>query len=1425
MRIFQNIVSTLIVAYFLVGSSFAVSSEVIPDFYTDRSLSSFDEKGSRLTEHVDPFTGNLFVEFQSIRIPGSGGLDIVLRHFYTNHQNGNGEQPKMSVGGVGWNIHFGRVLSKREDMCISIPTTPSKYPVIETSDGKRQILYPATNNSFEFITTDRWRVECISSSGGFLVYSPDGIRYTMDMKNTDSIEGVHSWYTTSIKDRNNNELTIQYTGSDRQFRITKIRSSDFREVNFAYLGTNGGILRLSSISASNRTWRFIYGEFSNSLGNYYLREIAPPTGNHWYFSYIDSANVQAKGNFSLMKITTPYGGTIEYTYGWQQFDPGFSLNTTVVSSRKTNDLKGNISNWYYNYDPAGDAYSTPSCSSTDYDKTTISTPKGMEYYYYYGASVATAGCIWRIGRLRRKQIGSYAEQYTWNAQLISNFPNGRPQRPDKQDTKAYAPILEKKVITLDGSGYTTDYSNYDSYGNPRRITETGTASRITTLTYYINTSKWIINQISDETVSGIGTIDRTYNSNGNLSSVSEYGLTTNYTYYSGGDLKTLTNPRNKRTTYGNYYRGIPGRIQQPDGAVLNSTVNYYGDIASRTDGEGNTTSYSYDLLGRLTGIVYPQYRNRTLSWEIRKKTERVGGYSKTTYFDGFGKEVSVVEAGSNPSVSIETEYDAVGEVRFRSYPGASSGDSYLHDQIGRVSRIAHADGTARTYEYLSGNRVKVTNERGYVTTYSYRSYGNPVGERYLTYIDVPGGMDTSIGRNAIGQITSVTQNGNTRTYNYYGNRTLKSIVDPETGTTLFGRDGNGNMTSRKVGASATTNYTYDGMDRLTYIDYPSGTPDIDIDHDLNGNMILLNNGVSSWSYTYDKRNNIKSESLSIDGKNFSINYGYSDVGYINTIYYPSSSGRTIVYAPDNLGRATKAGPYVSSATHWASGPIRHQSLSNGRYLDTLLNDRRWIDRIKVNGSGGGGNIDYSYTYDGMGNIDITNNLAPSMSVYNTYDGVDRLINSNSSGNWGSGVISYSNDGDILTYQLGGDKLSYTYSGTNNYLINIKRNNAPYMLISYDAYGNIVSDGVHTYHYNDAGDLVSADNNIVNEYDGNHNRVTRIKEGILTYFMYAKSGNLIGEYSASGKWITENVYLDGKLAAQVDNMPGQPRTLTVPSQSTIGEYSVSWGAVTHDAPEFFELYESSSSDFRSSILVYRGIGRNVDITSRDDGAYYYRVRGCNSLDICSEYTTADNHVLVRHTPSVPSAITYPASSTTGGYSVEWSDSAGTVTHYELEEATHSTFSDAHQIYSGLSLDYAVNSQVSGDYYYRVRACNDYACSNYRKRTAKIKVRIPPGTPTSISYPGVTTTGYFKVNWEAPSGIVTHYEVEQAHDATFTDAHRVYRGTALMKYITLLELGSYYYRVRACNDFACSAYQEGGLLIFMDDPSLIFKDGFE
>lgn len=128
-----------------------------------------------------------------------------------------------------------------------------------------------------------------------------------------------------------------------------------------------------------------------------------------------------------------------------------------------------------------------------------------------------------------------------------------------------------------------------------------------------------------------------------------------------------------------------------------------------------------------------------------------------------------------------------------------------------------------------------------------RSFGDPdrAEKRVLMRIDAPEGVSTVFTRDILGLPTSVTQGGITRTYSYNTRNFLVSETNPETGTTTYGRDEVGNMTSRLVGSSGVTTYTYDGLNRLTAINYPGTTPDVAISYDGNNNVTSINNGVAT----------------------------------------------------------------------------------------------------------------------------------------------------------------------------------------------------------------------------------------------------------------------------------------------------------------------------------------------------------------------------------------------------------------------------------------------------------------------------------------------------------------------------------------------------------------------------------------------------
>ena len=192
---------------FLLTSSSLLADEIVPDYYAETGTGSrYEYSSNHPTEYIDPFSGTLHLDVEDMRIPGRGGMDIIIRRTYSNYQD---QTPTSSIPkslyGVGWNITFGRIFSDDYNVC---NTNQGRRPVLEQIDGKRTMLHIDSENNFDFITSNLWGANCITSSGGMEVYSPEGMKYTMDLGN--SVNGTYVWYTTKVEDPNGNVLDISY---------------------------------------------------------------------------------------------------------------------------------------------------------------------------------------------------------------------------------------------------------------------------------------------------------------------------------------------------------------------------------------------------------------------------------------------------------------------------------------------------------------------------------------------------------------------------------------------------------------------------------------------------------------------------------------------------------------------------------------------------------------------------------------------------------------------------------------------------------------------------------------------------------------------------------------------------------------------------------------------------------------------------------------------------------------------------------------------------------------------------------------------------------------------------------------------------------------------------------------------------------------
>jgi YD repeat-containing protein len=483
------------------------------------------------------------------------------------------------------------------------------------------------------------------------------------------------------------------------------------------------------------------------------------------------------------------------------------------------------------------------------------------------------------------------------------------------------------------------------------------------------------------------------------------------------------------------------------------------------------------------------------------------------------------------------------------------GISFTYDVLGRLTRLDHPDGAFRSYDFgLGGIVVTETDERSNQTEYRYRSYGHPDSGKVPINIFSPENVCTFIDYNLLNQVTRVFQGewnavdllcgGFDRDFGYDTRFFLETEDNPETGITTFGRDAIGNMISRQVGTSDVTIFDYDNRNRLKFTNYPGTTPDVTRVYDENDNIKEVNNADSFHKYDYDENDNLKKEIIDIGVNQYIVDYTYDSNDIIKTLTYPS--GRLIDYSADAFGRPRQVTPYVTSINYYPSGQLQQIVYANGQTTDVTLTDRLWVERIHAHG--GTEAIDLTYGYDDIGNVEtITDAIDPLSTRSLGYDGINRLATAD--GSWGTGTFTYDHQGNIETMDIGSSAKDYSYF--NRRLDRVTSLSAGTLnLYAYDVYGNIEYDTLtdlsvtnvfseNRYIYDDAGNLRTALRTQGGGvpahtfgYDGNGMRVSKTTSSVNLEFVYAKNGNLLGEYDPNvgtlfGK---ENIYLGSQLVA-------------------------------------------------------------------------------------------------------------------------------------------------------------------------------------------------------------------------------------------------------------------------------------------------------
>jgi RHS repeat-associated protein len=248
------------------------------------------------------------------------------------------------------------------------------------------------------------------------------------------------------------------------------------------------------------------------------------------------------------------------------------------------------------------------------------------------------------------------------------------------------------------------------------------------------------------------------------------------------------------------------------------------------------------------------------------------------------------------------------------------------------------------------------------------------------------GFLTNYQYDVLGNLQTVTQGGLTaRTFTYNSLSQLLTANNPESGTTSYGYDSEGNLTSRtrpapnqtNAGTTVTTNYSPDALHRTTAIAYSDGaTPSSSFQYDQSsvsgqspqnpiGRLTYETsaNGNAGAVFSYDTMGRVLNEwectPQNCGTSSFPVAFGYDFAGGLTSL--SNGVGTTFTYAVNREQRPTTlTSNYVQngnpatmfSAVHYDGfGSVLTASLGNGVNETYAYVPRGWLQSVAAGGSG------------------------------------------------------------------------------------------------------------------------------------------------------------------------------------------------------------------------------------------------------------------------------------------------------------------------------------------------------------------------------------------------------------------------------------------------------------------------------------------
>jgi RHS repeat-associated protein len=444
--------------------------------------------------------------------------------------------------------------------------------------------------------------------------------------------------------------------------------------------------------------------------------------------------------------------------------------------------------------------------------------------------------------------------------------------------------------------------------------------------------------------------------------------------------------------------------------------------------------------------------------------------------------------------------------------------------VGLACALARAQTLRPVTEYgydAQGNLTTTTAPLGRTTQQTYDAL-----QRLRQVLDPAGGVTdyTYDGQDRLRTVIDPRQLTTAYTYNGLGE--MLQLVSPDTGTSTYTYDEAGSMKTATDARGMTTTYTYDALHRVTKITFTSGTPirfQYDVGPHALGRLSRMTDEAGTTTWSYDLHGRVTQKTQTTGTLVQTVQYSYDFAGRLSTMTYPS--GQVVTYGYDVAGRlnalTVNGTPVATNVAYYPFGPPTAWTWGNGTPFTRTFDPEGRLARYTQ------GPTTVALDYDVASRIVArTEATRPRQRQQFSYDPLDRLLAATST--TASQAFAYDAVGNRTDHGVAGSSYPYTIAPDSNRLLDVA--GPVTKTYTYDAAGNITSDGTYTFIYNARGRLVRVTfgaRATLYKVNGLGQRVMKSGRGAPLgphRYVYDEQGKLLGDYDKTGTAFSETVYL-------------------------------------------------------------------------------------------------------------------------------------------------------------------------------------------------------------------------------------------------------------------------------------------------------------